>query len=153
MTMKKKRLLRSATGAGALALAAFWASTAAWAQTTGGITGTVFDSKSHAKIAGAHVSFISTTAQEETTTSKDGSFSLLTLGSGLGRLIVAAIGYRVAVIIRCVHAGAVERLDIPMFNGRASSHIDATTYYNTTFAPSSHVEPGESADRYSIGPC
>lgn len=152
MTMKKNRLLRSTFAAAALGLAAVCASSGAWAQTTGGITGTVFDSKSHAKIAGAHVSFISTTAQEATTTSKDGSFSLLSLGSGLGRLIVAAKGYRVAVIIRCVHAGAVEKLDIPMFNGQASSHIDATTFYNTTFAPSK-VEPGESADRYSVGPC
>lgn len=140
-------------GATALAAAGLLASPGAWAQSTGGITGTVFDSKTHAKLAGAHVSFVSATAQEATTTNKDGTFSLFSLGSGLGRLIVAVKGYHVAVIIRCVHAGTTERLDIPMFDGRASSHIDATTYYNTTFAPNSHVEPGESADRYSVGPC
>ena len=119
--------------------------TAAYAGTTGVLSGRVVDTQTQAPITGAKVVVASPSGASTTTTDKNGSFTFLSLQPDTYALTVSQSGY-----------------DIAQLNGITISADQAVTY-NVTLARSlqqigrvqsraagSLIQPGVSSDVYSV---
>ncbi len=131
--------------AGALAAAVALVATPAFAGTTGGLSGSVVDSTTHAAIAGAHVTVNSPSQTASTETDASGHFAFVSLAPDEYTVSIEKPGYDpVSYAGAAVFADAQQTLDFRM-------HPTLRTIAHVTSASSSNlVRSGTTADLYSV---
>ncbi|MBV8577522.1 MAG: TonB-dependent receptor, partial [Acetobacteraceae bacterium] len=119
--------------------------TAAFAGTTGALSGKVFDTASQAPIIGAKVTAVSPSGSATTTTDKSGSFTFLSLSPDTYAMSVSVAGYDIATLSGItVQADQTVTYTVSLAKtlkqiGRVQSRSNASL-----------IQPGISTDVYNI---